>query len=859
MSRPSGEEIDGILARTRADHGAWTAHDIDLGDGRRTIDATEGAVPSADSARLGRVLRIVEELAGRPIDELRVLDLGALEGLFAIELAKRGAHTVAVEARADNAARIRAGAHALGLGDRVVTVEADIRSADLAALGRFDVILCLGLLYHLDEAAALALPRRLRAICDGFLVVDTHVALGDQALAAAAPADLRADPARDLGGLRTAYDDDGHAYRGRTFFEHPETSTEAERLASAWSSLQPASFWLEEDSLARLLVTAGFGSVYAPMQPPVHDPVDRRWLVALPSVAATVPTRPAPPRPDPPMPLPLDGTHPATVVVLGIIDWDFRWQRPQQLLSRVAATGRTVLHVGLPRGDAAADGIPAVTTTAVADGVLEVHPHLSRPLDMYARIPDAGQVEELAALVRGAVREHGIDDAALLVQLPSWTPVALALRAATGWPLVYDCMDAWDGFPGIAAALPDAERALVAAADGVTVSARALWDAWSPANGRITLVRNGADPEHYAVPPAETPLAGVDGPVVGYIGAIASWVDVELVARTAKARPDWTFVLVGGIFDVDETELAALPNVRLEGQRPYALMPAYVQRFDVCWIPFAVDAITAAVDPVKLYEYFSLGKPVVVRPLPEAAGHRDLLYEAQEPGDVLPLLERALAEDDPDLRARRRAAAEDGSWRRRADGLVAALQRASEPGYRQVRRRALGSAFHDLHRVLVVGDAAVVHDLVTLAPELLRPAADGPAADPHALTAVLSTSLDPAALRAAAACARAAATTQIWALHDPTSDGLPATGGRLLEAATAAAGQAGFALLDRYRVMWAPDDPVRQRPGGIRGRADAETRELLVRLAPLDAPATWHALQDQVVSLRRQLEAIERG
>lgn len=862
----TGAEIDALLERTRTEHGPWTAHAIDLGEGRVTLGDGPHGSASADGARLARMLQIVQDLgtpAGRP---LRVLDLGALEGLFAVELARRGADVVAVEARAGNAARIRAAREALGL-DRLEVVEADVRDLEALELGRFDLVLCLGLLYHLDEDGVLGLVPQLARMCDRAAIFDTHVALQDGPLAAADPAGLRVDPGRDLGPLRPIHDARGRAYEGRTFFEHTPDLTLEERLASPWASVQPSSFWLTETSLRGLLRDSGFGGVYAALEPEVYGPVDRVWLVAHAGgdAVAQQAAPAAAARPDPPVPFASPQDRPDALVCLAIIDWEFRWQRPQQLLSRLAQDGTAVLNVVLPRGDGSDAGTARATASVVAPDVTQVIPHPARPLDLYGAVPDEHQTRDLADIVEESAAAAGLADPVLLVQLASWGPVALELRDRHGWPVVYDCMDEWDGFPGVAPALPQAERALVAQADAVTVSARRLWDRWAPANGRIALVRNGADPAHYAdpPPPEQRPLHGVEGPIVGHMGAIAAWVDVALVERTARARPDWTFVLVGGVFDVDVEPLRALANVRLEGQQPYALMPAYVADFDACLIPFVVDAVTAAVDPVKLWEYFSLGKPVVSTPLPEVAAHRHLLYEAADPGEVVERLEQALAEDDEALRERRRAVADDGTWERRAAALGAALRRARRTGYRPVRHRALGALFHDVGRVLVVGPRPAVDELVGLAPELLRPAGDGPAPGAGTTTAVLATDLAPQTLHAAAACRDAlagSAAGTLWALHEPGTATLPvAAGAGLLERVALAAAQAGFAVVDWHRVLWSPPDRDGPHAAGIVGRVDVETAELLVGLSPLDAPATVRALQDQLFALRRQQEALHHG
>jgi len=57
--------------------------------------------------------------------------------------------------------------------------------------------------------------------------------------------------------------------------------------------------------------------------------------------------------------------------------------------------------------------------------------------------------------------------------------------------------------------------------------------------------------------------------------------------------------------------------VRWIGHRPYASLKAYLSVFDVALIPFVINDITMATSPLKLYEYFAAGKPVIVTRLPE--------------------------------------------------------------------------------------------------------------------------------------------------------------------------------------------------------------------------------------------------
>jgi SAM-dependent methyltransferase len=209
-----------------------------------------GGSPFADpegAARVRALVQAVQDLLGRTdLDDLRALDLGAGGGEIAGELAARGATVVAVEGRRANADAIRSLRAARGLAFDVV--EYDVRRLDWVTLGGFDLIVCSGLLYHLELPDALALVRAARGACR-LLLVDTEVAWG--------PLEQRVA--------------EGRAYAGLTFVEHDARSTAAERDAARLASLDNVeSFWLTRDSLHALLQDAGFSSSWelgAPGQP----------------------------------------------------------------------------------------------------------------------------------------------------------------------------------------------------------------------------------------------------------------------------------------------------------------------------------------------------------------------------------------------------------------------------------------------------------------------------------------------------------------------------------------------------------------------------------------------------------------
>src|SRR6185369_7208340 len=140
-------------------------------------------------------------------------------------------------------------------------------------------------------------------------------------------------------------------------------------------------------------------------------------------------------------------------------------------------------------------------------------------------------------------------------------------------------MDDWSSFPGMDTdhALLELERGLERNADLLVVSSQTLFDKWSANNANTVLARNAADFSHFYNVEANELLADESRPIIGYFGAIAEWFDFKLMLRLATERPDYTFVLLGGVFGSLVDELAALPNVRLLGQQDYETMPAYLE------------------------------------------------------------------------------------------------------------------------------------------------------------------------------------------------------------------------------------------------------------------------------------------
>ena len=215
--------------------------------------------------------------------------------------------------------------------------------------------------------------------------------------------------------------------------------------------------------------------------------------------------------------------------------------------------------------------------------------------------------------------------------------------------VIYHCVDEFSKFTGTdESAILEMERSLMEKADMVVVSSSRLYETKHRYNPNTFLVTHGVDVAHFRnaclptlAPPAD--CAELHAPVIGFFGLIADWVDLEVVRYLASARPQWSFLLIGEVH-TDASALRGLSNVHLLGRRSYESLPAYCKAFDVAILPFVVNELTVAANPLKLREYLAAGLPVVATPLPEVLKLSALVRMARTPEEFLNEIETLLSE-----------------------------------------------------------------------------------------------------------------------------------------------------------------------------------------------------------------------
>jgi GT2 family glycosyltransferase len=357
------------------------------------------------------------------------------------------------------------------------------------------------------------------------------------------------------------------------------------------------------------------------------------------------------------------------VVFFPIIDWEFRFQRPQQLARGFSRRGHRVFYLRT-RFDA---GLDAPRLEPLLPGVTAVRLPGPDEVNLYQHRLDGAALSRTMEGLSNLRRTTGMGETVCVVQLPFWGAAALEARERWGWKVVYDCMDEHAGFSTNADTMLGQETALLRDSDLVMVTAKLLKAKADGTARRVALVPNAADFLHFSERPGARPLAEVAHPIVGYYGAISDWFDVEMIRAAALARPDWSFVLIGSTFGAEVKPLLRLVNVHLLGEKPYDELPGYLHEFDVACIPFLQGPLTLATNPVKFFEYLSAGKPVVAVALPELEPYTELLYPVREPGQFVPQLVAALGEQGADRREARVRLARENTWDQRVESAAAAI------------------------------------------------------------------------------------------------------------------------------------------------------------------------------------------
>lgn len=385
----------------------------------------------------------------------------------------------------------------------------------------------------------------------------------------------------------------------------------------------------------------------------------------------------------------------AALITFSHLRWNFVYQRPQHLLSRIARN-RQVWFIEEPVRDP--DSPPHWEKTSPDRNLLVLRPHTPVSTPGYS----AAQMPHLKRLLRELLHDEKIG------RHDAWfyTPMALPLLEELSPRVVaYDCMDELSAFFNAPAELIEAEDRLFEIADVVFTGGPSLYRAKKDRHPQVHCFPSSVDVDHFSRGVTGAPeagdQAGLPHPRLGYFGVIDERLDLGLLDAMAAAHPEWQIVMVGPVVKIDPQILPKHPNIHYFGQRNYADLPEYLSGWDVCLLPFARNDATRFISPTKTLEYMAAQKLMVSTPIVDVAEpYGRIVYLGETAQEFIQSCERALNAGESERRSRlqdSRRVISKTSWDRTAQAMESLLDQSAGKGAAPVRD------WKDESQVVVIG------------------------------------------------------------------------------------------------------------------------------------------------------------
>lgn len=360
-----------------------------------------------------------------------------------------------------------------------------------------------------------------------------------------------------------------------------------------------------------------------------------------------------------------------TLLVFSHLRWGFVFQRPQHLLTRLARH-YTVLFIEEPVYEPGDDGI---RRTFPAPNVSVIQPHTAVDAPGF----HDRQIASLQLLLSTLI---GDDERPI-----AWfyTPMALPLLSAFNVAaIIYDCMDELSAFAQAPRQLRQRESALMARADLVFTGGTSLYEAKKGRHPHVFCFPSSVDAVHFEQALDRSnghPLQNDLPPFrLGYYGVIDERLDFSLILALAESHPEWQIIMVGPVVKIDPAILPRRGNIHWFGQQSYQALPQFLAGWNVCLMPFALNASTRYISPTKALEYMAAHLPIVSTAISDTERHfGGLISIARDTSEFIAHCESAMNMTDENrvlMSARMQAAVAGTSWDKTAEQMFTLIKQA---------------------------------------------------------------------------------------------------------------------------------------------------------------------------------------
>ena len=338
----------------------------------------------------------------------------------------------------------------------------------------------------------------------------------------------------------------------------------------------------------------------------------------------------------------------STILVFSHLRWNFVYQRPQHLLSRLARDYR-IIFVEEPMPGSQNDSLEQISA---CKGVTVLRPHLTAQAHGFHE----ENMDQVYDMVTSYLRTQHIEEYSIWLYTPLALPIVKRLSPEA---IIYDCMDELSAFKNAPPQLIRRETELFSVADIVFTGGPSLYESKKSRHHNVHCFPSSVDGAHFA-PRAQgddhEAQQHIPSPRLGYYGVIDERIDTELIGALADARPDWQVVMVGPVVKIDAESLPRHPNIHWLGQRSYEDLPRLALNWDVCLLPFALNESTRFISPTKTLEYMAAERPSVSTPIRDVVGpYSHVVRIAHSHAEFIDACAQTLAETETERAARVRA------------------------------------------------------------------------------------------------------------------------------------------------------------------------------------------------------------
>lgn len=384
------------------------------------------------------------------------------------------------------------------------------------------------------------------------------------------------------------------------------------------------------------------------------------------------------------------------IICISSIDWDFIWQNHQEIMSRFVDNGNRVLFIentgvrmpklrDLPRLKRRfinwRKGLSGIRKER--DG-LYIYSPLLLPFP-YLWIARRLNKMLLNSILRRWVKSMNFSDSIMWIYLPTGTTLDL-LENLDNKLVIYYCVDNFSASSPTAKKIKRTEEKVIRKSDLIFTTSRGLYKRCIQYNNNVHLFTGGVNMNNYRkqeVGNDRLPedISNLPQPIVGYVGGIHKWLDLELIEFLSEKYPQYSFVFIGPV-QTDITKLSQKKNIHFLGSKGYSELPKYIKAFDVGIIPYLITDYTRDVFPTKVNEYFALGKPVVSAALPEikfinsTRTDQELILIGEDKNDFGQCISRAIQTDNQELRKSRIALGQENNWDNKIEQMSGLIDQA---------------------------------------------------------------------------------------------------------------------------------------------------------------------------------------